>query len=646
VATPPLPDSGSETFSFQGAGSSMISMLRRLGGQVRLPRARRRRSTANRVVLSVLAALATMIVLLTLDGIWAGRAMFRGVAAARAELAEGAIAVVTGDPSASVPRFEEAAAQADSALGATGHPSIELATLLPWIGDNLDAVDAIAEASRRSADAGLAMAEAAEILGWRDLRLPATEAIGRVDLAAIEQATPVIGEVATELETALAHLEETGSSRLVGPFATGYDDAVQTLRRRAAIARDARDLFELLPRFLGAGAERRYLLAVQTLGRPQGTGGEVDLIGVLAAREGVMTLDGDLSPAGDRFTQATATPDVAVAAEELLAAASDEGLGGLDGVVLTDSAWLADALWTTGSVEVTDRDLPVNSDQALKVLEREVFEGLTAAPAADRRAEVATAVVESYLADRPATEAFAIALARDVAERHLVVVATRAREQRILERLDAGAGTVANATQVVAVTWNTVVDNHAAVFARRSISHRVMLREDGSASVRTVVTLDNQAPDGPPSALLGFPLPATVAEPADVNPVGGWAADVGVLLPPKVDHVTAETSVPSETQTVRLDGRTTVIARLAADPGDSMTVIVAYRVADSGIDDGMYRLLVLPQPAWPAGVVRLQIDAPPGSTIAEASDELEVGGSSARYAGTPTRAFRVWIRFA
>ncbi len=110
--------------------------------------------------------------------------------------------------------------------------------------------------------------------------------------------------------------------------------------------------------------------------------------------------------------------------------------------------------------------------------------------------------------------------------------------------------------------------------------------------------------------------------------------------------MTAETSVPSETETVKADRRTTVIARLAADPGESMALIVGYRVVDAGLDDGVYRLVVVPQPAWPAGVVRLQIDAPPGSTIAEASDELEVGGTSASYVGTPTRPFSVWIRFA
>jgi hypothetical protein len=641
VATPPVTDPATQAF---GAGTSRSSTWRRLTSQVRLPHAHRRRSPARRIVIAVVAALAVLLVLLVLDGLWAGRAMVRGVSAARSDLSEGSVAAVTGDPEAAVPHFESAAEAADSVLGASGHPSISLASRLPWIGENLRAVEAVAEASRRSADAGLAMVEAARILEWHDLRIPAAEAIGDVDLATIEAAAPTIDEVATELADAAAALEAVGPARLVGPVAAGYDDALETLQRRAAIAADASDLFDLLPRFLGSGAEREYLLAIQTLGRPLGVGGEVDLIGVLTARDGVMTLTTPLTPAGEGFARATAAIDGRSAGENLLAAAREEGLGEMDGVILADSMWLADALWTTGTAEVSERDLPVNPDEAPVVLEREVFEGRDVAAAATRRAEVANAIVGSYLARRPATEAFATALARDVAERHLTIVATRGRERHILERLGADGSPEPPGQPPLAVTWNTVVDNQAAIFTEREVAHRVMLDDDGSAKVRTIVTLANHADSAPPSALLGFPLPATVPDPAEVNPVGGWAADVDVLLPPKADRVTAETSIPSETSIVKDAGRTTVTGRLAADPGDTRSLLVGYRLADAENADRVVRLRVIPQPAWPAGVVRVRIDAPPGAVIAEASDDLEVGGVSATYVGTPTRPFTLWIR--
>ena len=567
MSTPPVFDPATGAF---GTGSPASSTLRRLTAQVRLPHARRHRSPARRVVLAVLAALAVMAVLLVLDGLWAGRAMVRGVADARADLAEGTVAVVTGDPEAAVPHFESAADAADSALGASGHPSISLASRLPWIGENLGAIEAIAEASRphrrRRARDGRGrphpgMARPAHPRGRGDRRRRPRHRSSRQRRS--------IDEVATELADAAAALEAVGPGRLVGPVATGYDDAVETLRRRAAIAADASDVMALLPRFLGSGAERQYLLAVQTLGRPLGVGGEVDLIGVLTADDGVMTLSTPMTPAGEAFAGATATTDARSAGENLLAAAREEGLGELDGVLLADSLWLADAVWTSGTAEVPERDLPVNPDEAPTVLEREVFEGRDVAAAATRRAEVATAIVESYLARRPATEAFATALARDVAERHLTIVATRGRERRILERLGADGSPEPPGQPPLAVIWNTAVDNQAAIFTDREVSHRVMLDDDGSAKVRTIVTLTNHADSAPPSALLGFPLPATVEEPAGVDPVGGWAADVDVLLPPRADRVTAETSILSETSIVTDAGRTTVTGLLATDPGDS-----------------------------------------------------------------------------
>ncbi len=607
--------------------------------------AHRRRTQPRRIVLGVLAGLAALLLLLTLDGIWAGRAMLRGVSGARSALSEGAVAAVTGDPEASIPHFEDAAESAESALAAGDHPSMALLERVPLLGDNIRAVSAVAEASARSADAGLAMAEVARVLGWTDLRLPATESIGEVDLEALRSAALGLDTVATELGTALARLETADTGRLVGPVAAGFDDAVDTLRRRAKIALDTRDLVAFLPGFLGARGERRYLLAVQTLGRPQGVGGEVDLIGELTAVDGVMTLTTPLTPAGDAFADATASTDSAAAAEELLAAAEDAGLGELDGVILVDSMWLADLLHVSGSVDLPARPLPLNGDQAARFLERDVFEASDLAAAEQRRATVATAIVESYLSKRPATEAFAEGLAREVADRHLTILSTRAKERKVLARLGA-EGRPLTGRSAVSVIWDSVVDNHAVVFAQREVSHTVALLADGSARVRTVVELRNGAPEKPPSALLGFPLPATVEEPAGVNPVGGWAADVQVLLAPKADHVTAETSIPSETRIVKADGRKWALGRLTTDPGDSMALTVGYRVPDAMRGSDTYSLVVMPQPSFVPPTVRVRIDAPSGTSIVEASRQLEVGSSSARYIGQPTEPLVLWVRIS
>ena len=102
------------------------------------------------------------VVVLALDAGLSARRMLSGISAARNDLIDGGNSVVTGDPTASVGYFTEANQAAGSAVAAAGHPGIRLLGALPWIGDNIRAVRAVAEASQQSAQAGLSMADAAE----------------------------------------------------------------------------------------------------------------------------------------------------------------------------------------------------------------------------------------------------------------------------------------------------------------------------------------------------------------------------------------------------------------------------------------------------------------------------------------------------
>ncbi|MDQ4109186.1 MAG: hypothetical protein M3138_10330, partial [Actinomycetota bacterium] len=98
-----------------------------------------------RVALAVGAGLATFVLLLILDGVWAGRILVRGLTSARSELAVAIESIVTGDPEAAAPHFAAAQRAADEALGATGHPSMGIARLLPLAGSNIEAAAAVAE---------------------------------------------------------------------------------------------------------------------------------------------------------------------------------------------------------------------------------------------------------------------------------------------------------------------------------------------------------------------------------------------------------------------------------------------------------------------------------------------------------------------
>jgi hypothetical protein len=603
------------------------------------PPRRSRRTRRRAITFGILAGLGALLILLTLDGLWSARAMLRGVTAARSDLGAGVEEVVTGDPDVAYGTFQDASAAANSAIGASGHPSMRLAGLLPYVGDNLDGVVAVARAERDSAGAGLVLVEAARALGWRDILLPATSSLGEVDLTKVREAAPLLDDVAARLRTTLDILEAEGGGGLLGPVATGYDDALSSLELRAALAGDAARLARLLPGFLGGDGVRSYLVAVQRLGETAPAGGAVGAVGVLSATDGVMTL-APLAVAEAPTTLATTSPRGPDAAAALLSAAAEAGLGSFDGVVLTDSVGLQELLWMTGDAEVAGRKDPLRFEDGITSLEREPFLGPDRTTGETRQAELWTAVLESALGRRPSAEAFAAAAAGIVAGRHLVLFSTTKREQALIRGL--GAAGVADAGRnPLAWTATSTAPNLAGTYARWVTTQVVTLEADGSARIKTTVEFQNRAPDGPPSALLGRAFGA--------ERVGAWAADLRLILPKGADGVTGETSTPSETVVGEAeDGSPFLDASLHADPGSAMTLIVGYRRPAAALvldGNGAYRMRVVPQPLAYPGVVRIRIVMPDGTSVTDASAAFERGVDVVRFEGTPAAPLDLFVRY-
>jgi hypothetical protein len=588
---------------------------------------------------AVLAGLGTLLILLTIDGLWSARAMLRGVTSARSDLGAGIEAVVTGDPQVGAGSFLDASDAAAEAIDAAGHPAIRIAGLLPFVGDNLDGVVAVARAEQASAEAGLVLVDAAQVLDWNDILLPATTSLGAVDLTRVREAGPLLDDVASRLRAALDDLEAEGGSGLIGPVATGYEDAVTSLERRAALAGDAARLARLLPDFLGGDGTRRYLVAVQRLGETAPAGGAVGGVGVLTASDGAMTME-PLEVADERLASSTGSPRGPDAAASLLAAAERAGLGPLDGAVLTDTVGLEDLLWMTGDVEVSGRKTPLRFEDAIPAIEREPFLGPDREAGEVRQVELGTAVLDAALGRRPSTEAFATAATAMAADRHLVLFSTTKREQALIRGLGA-AGVADPGRNPLAWTAASTASNLAGTYIRWVTTQTVTLDETGSARVKTTVELRNRAPDGPPSALLGRAF--------GEERVGAWSADVRVILPKGADGVTGETSTPSET-TEGEDERGTpyLEAGLRADPGSAMSLIVSYRrpAAALVLDGyGVFRMRVVPQPLAFPGVVRLRIVVPEGMTVLGASAVFERGADVVRFESSPTAPMDLFVRY-
>jgi hypothetical protein len=319
----------------------------------------RPRTRGRRVALAVLAGLATFLVLLVLDGLWAGRNLARGLTTARSELSVAIESIVTGDPGSAGPHFAAAALAADDALDAVGHPSMGIAGILPIAGENIDAAAAVARASRATAEAGSNMVDVANTLGWTDIRVPTSTAAGRVDIEAFEEALPHMQAVTDRLREALRALEEAGGDGLLGPVSSGYRDALDGLSLRVDLATRFRDSLQLATAMFGG--QHRYLVCVPALGVPRPGGGAPATVGVLVADDGALELE-STAPAPKELTDADASIDFVATARALLEAADTAGIGDLDGVIMVDAAALEDLVWAIG--DVADDELPeAMSDQ-------------------------------------------------------------------------------------------------------------------------------------------------------------------------------------------------------------------------------------------------------------------------------------------
>ena len=598
------------------------------------PRTRRRR-----VVLAVWAGLATCAILLVLDGLWAGRNLVRGLTDARSELSVAIESIVTGDPDAAAPHFVAAADAADRAVGSVGHPSLGLAGLLPVVGDNIEAAEAVAEASRATADAGATMVKVARDLGWTDVRIPASSASGALDIDAFETALPGMGSVAARLQEAATALEAAGDDGLLGPVASGYRDSVEGLSRRADLALRFRDSMQLVTTMFGG--QHRYLVCVPSLGVSRPGGGVPAAVGVLVVDDGSLELE-PTAPAPGDLEGIEVSLDWPTTARALMKAAEGAEIGAVDGVILIDAVALQDLVWVIGDVKVRGLPLALSDETTTSALEIDPYLGDNLGEAALVHADRVSRILRAFLERRPGVESFALATAAITSSRHLSVFLPGSEERRLLRSLglDGRVGLKGEGVLPVVATWNTLGSSHVGALVKTTVLQSATIRPNGSAAVEAEVLFVNDAETDPPSVLLGRPG-------ADF-PVGTFAADVTLYLPRTAERIAAETSRPSP---IRLDkdlGLATVTGSIAVRGGESTSLTVTYVVPDvvrtiEGTKQIVLR--VVPQPTLTGIRYQLRVTLPDGSTIASASPGLEGRGDSATFSGVRGGPVDLAIRF-
>ncbi|HYY82652.1 MAG TPA: DUF4012 domain-containing protein [Actinomycetes bacterium] len=605
------------------------------------PRSQRRR--ARLLLVAGLAALGALVLVTgwLLAGLLDGRRDLGAAAAqVRADLVRADTAMHRHDPSAARAALGDAATNLDRGEAVLGRRPLRLAAHLPMVSPTVaDARHLLAAARRLTVAGGHAAVLSEQLQSDRSSLLRR----GFVNLRAVAALRAQAGSLLAELDAALAELRAVRG----GPLDPGIGDdrrwAMDELGRLDGQVRPLLPVLDTLPRALGAGRPRTWLVVLTTLAELRPSGG-VPLAVVAATVEdgalrvgsgGALTEDvhdvrvtwkavrGDPwagGPTFDDFSLANSSPDFPTAGQELVRAYRARSGRAVDGVVTVDPMGMQALLQATGPMTVPGYGRltaatcvkATNHDAYVRWPDRQVRRGYN---------ELLVGALLTRLVEGDRLRSTGTALAAAGARRHLQLYAADPAVQQLL----AGhglAGTLAPASQDYLAVY-TLNANRSRVdyFQRRDVRQVARLARDGSATVRRTITVRNAVPPSEPLRpdRLGYFTSRNLSTLATYLPER--ATLTGVELDGRAVRP----------QQARERGRPFLRIPLDLAPGQSATVTVRYRVAGAAIREGgglRYELVTDPQQLVAAPALRVEVLVPQGMRAAPAAGWAVHGGTA------------------
>ena len=277
------------------------------------------------------------------------------------------------DPDAAARLLDQLQADTGEAADQVGGPIWSVASHLPVVGDDAEAVRVVAQVLDGLADDGLpGLVEAAEQLDGRAL----APRHGRVDLAAVTELRGPVGRANASFAAARTDLARLDAVDVIGAIADPLTELQADVDRAADALDSAERVIDVLPTMLGADRSRTWLLVFQNNAEARATGGLPGAVALVRTEHGKARLvehhtggsfDADARPVGSLrpwertihgtnlvsyFRDANFTPDFPRAAE-LWRARWEQRFGGrIDGVIAIDPVALSYLLEATGPVQV------------------------------------------------------------------------------------------------------------------------------------------------------------------------------------------------------------------------------------------------------------------------------------------------------
>jgi len=499
---------------------------------------RRRRRRIRRFLRWTLITVAVLLVVTIAGVAWVGVDALR----ARGELKAAGAQVHTlqgqvekGDRKAAVVTLRSLTEHAHAALAGTHGPHWSAARALPWLGDNVIAVQTVSEVID-----GLAVDALPALMDATSLVDPTTLAPvnGRVNLAPLVKARPQVVAANAEVQAAVRRLDAIDPDGLLTEVAAPLADLRTQVHKVALTTATADRAVRLLPPMLGADGPRQYLLLVQNNSEQRATGGVPTLI-LLRAVDGAVEVvetrsaGGNLSNLpkpilpltaqeqalfsnrlGIYMADVTFTPDFPRSGQLARAIWRQQVGTDLDGVLSIDPGALANVLGATGPVKLSDGQV-LTSKNAAQVLMNTVYLKIIDPVKQDEFFSAAAAsVFHAMISGQGKPSAMVDALAQSAREGRLMVWSAHKDEQALLSGtvLSGELVGVQGKSPVIGVYLNDGTAAKVGYYLRTDvIATSTQCRPDGSQEVTVRVTLTSTAPanaaDLPPYISSGNVIP-------------------------------------------------------------------------------------------------------------------------------------------
>ncbi len=522
------------------------------------------------------------------DAVRSGTAAVQGFRDARRLLIEGGALLGSGDVEGArvaLSAAEEAAERADRSLH---RPGISAVGWLPWFSTELDAARRGATATRLASQGGLALAAGADAAGWDGGTVPGFAPGGRIDAAALAAAQPYVLEAATLLVAASGELAPVDAATLNQQLGEVVTSARSEIVARARQAGAAATLLHVLPLLLGIDGERAYLLVTLTPSDPRGAGGYPGLFGILRTDGSRLSL-GDIAPTSTipevepvaapdditrmwgpfgsltSFWNTTYTSDFPTAARLMEAIWREGGGEPVDGVIAGDTAFMAALLDVVGPVEAPGWPEIIDADNVERIVGADVYRTTDQLTSDAWQVAIGDALWTAVFTRVWAFEPMLTATADAVTNGNLQVWAQRPDEQEALETLGVAGEVALPGDAEPLVTFNGFTANRAGAFADVAV-----VTEADADRLRTTITIENTAPTGPPSILLGRSRADTGG-----GPIGTFGTDVNVYPPVgwRVTRIEVD-KIPDVIATAREAGLDVVTTIAFVSPGETSVVTV------------------------------------------------------------------------